>query len=388
MAGLAIVGIFWGAFAGLMPDIKAAAGATDGQFGLLMMLSAAGSMGSMFLAPRYVARAARMSLPLAGLALLLAFHYPILASNLTRLGLALLLIGASVGMLDISANIRISAIEAQQQRGLMNVSHAMFSFAFGGAALMTGLAREAGMGPAQILPGMAGAAALLLVLTFEKPEIWAGGDGGGDPAAGSSSAGYWPAILLTALVLFAAFIGENSTEAWAALHIERTLGGQVGHGSYGPAVLGFVMGVGRLMGQAAVERIGERKLIIWSAAMGVAGAVIIAAAWAPTVVIAGVAIVALGMAVTVPSANSVLGRRVPVRLQAFALSRAWMVGMAGFFLGPAMMGLVAEFFGLRVSYLVMGAIVALIIPAMLALARIPVERSGVDRGAARRPDGG
>lgn len=372
MAALAMVGIFWGAFAGLMPDIKAQAGASDGQMGLLLMLSATGSMCSMFFSPRYFARAGHRALIGAGLILLVAFHLPIFATGLARLGLALLAMGATVGMLDICANIRISAIEARSGRGLMNVSHGMFSVAFGSAALMTGFAREAGLGPSQILPAMAGASALLLILAIERPANWDAPDDGSDPAPARPFGNFWPVVVLTALVLFASFIGENSTEAWAALHIERTLGAEIGHGSFGPAVLGFVMAFGRFFGQVAANRIGERRLIVWSAILGVLGAVLIAVAWTPDVVLAGVAVVALGMAVIVPSANTVMGRRVPVRLQGLALSRAWMVGMTGFFIGPAMMGLVAEYTSLRVSYGVMALVVALIIPAMLALGRIPL----------------
>ena len=371
MAGLAMVGIFWGGFAGLMPDIKAIAGASDAEFGLVMMLSAAGSMVAMHFAPRLYAGSGRWCLPGVGLGLVAACFYPVFATDLPRLGFAVLLMGASVGLMDICSNIRISTIEAQRDRSLMNHCHAMFSFAFGLTALGVGVAREAGHGPAQILPLMALAALALVAVTREPAADWhapeappADDDARLDPTGRR-------VVTLSAIVLFASFIGENSTEAWSALHIERTLGAEVGHGSYGPGILGLVMGFGRLFGQAVADRVGERSLVVGSALLGICGALLIAAAWSPGAVFFGVAVVALGMATIVPSANTMLGPRIPGHARGLALSRAWMFGMTGFFIGPALMGLVAEGLGLRASYVVMGAIVALTIPAVVGLGRIP-----------------
>ncbi len=75
------------------------------------------------------------------------------------------------------------------------------------------------------------------------------------------------------------------------------------------------------------------------------------------------------MAVIVPSVNSILGKLVREEQRSHAISRAWMAGMLGFFLGPAMMGGLAELFGLRVSFAAVALVVAAIIPAVRVLAR-------------------
>ena len=76
------------------------------------------------------------------------------------------------------------------------------------------------------------------------------------------------------------------------------------------------------------------------------------------------------VSVVVPSVNSILGRRVSDEQRSHALSRAWMFGMAGFFAGPAMMGFVGEYFGLRLAFFAVSVVVAVIIPAIVALRRI------------------
>jgi MFS family permease len=149
------------------------------------------------------------------------------------------------------------------------------------------------------------------------------------------------------------------------------LGAEAGIGSYGPAALGLVMGLARFFGQIVADRVGERNLIVGSAVLGVVGALSLAAANSVVVAITSVGVIAVGMSLIVPSANTVLGRRVPGKIRALALSRAWMIGMVGFFIGPAMMGYLAQAFGLRVSFAVVSLLIALIIPAIYGLSRLP-----------------
>lgn len=373
MAGLAMVGTAWGTFSGVVPDIQAATGVSNGQLGTALMCSALGSMTAMFLSPRFFAVAARWTLPIAGLIMIIVLNLPALASNLVTLALVMGCMGASIGMLDITSNIRISAIEADKNASLMNVSHAMFSFAFGLSALVTGLLREEGFGLAQILPILSILAGVLFLLIFESASRWTAApeDSETQNPVDADGVRFWPIVLLTSLILFASFVGENSTEAWSALHIEATLGAETGIGSYGPAALGLVMGLARLGGQYVADRVGERNLIVGSALLGVVGALALASAGSVVIAIGSVAVIAVGMALVVPSANTVLGRRVPAKLRPVALSRAWMIGMVGFFIGPAMMGYLAEHFGLRVAFAVVSLLIALIIPAIIGLSRMP-----------------
>ena len=130
------------------------------------------------------------------------------------------------------------------------------------------------------------------------------------------------------------------------------------------------MGVGRLMGQVAASRLGEAGLILWSALVAVVGAAVIALAPVPLVAVLGVGLLGLGVAVTVPSANSILGKAVRADQRGHAISRAWMIGFTGFFVGPSAMGAIAEGFGLRTAFLVVALVVATIVPSVRALGRL------------------
>ncbi len=367
-AGLALVGVLWGGIAASMPDIKLAVGASDAQLGFALLMSAAGGLLAMAVAPRLGRAMGRWVLPVLGLAAAAGLWFPLAAWDVATLGAAMFGLGISVAALDILTNVEISARESRHGLHLMNVNHALFSLAFAASAYATGLARQGGAGPGGILPWLSG---ICVVLALAMLSGRGGGPVGDDADTGTAKARPpWVAIGLTGVILFAGFVGENATEAWSALHIERTLGAPPGFGSFGPATLGLVMGIGRLSGQMVAERLGHARLIAASAVTGILGALCIAAAPTPGWAIAGVGVSALGMAVIVPSVNSMLGALVTGVQRAHALSRAWMLGIVGFFVGPAMMGAIAEGFGLRMAFAAVAVLVALILPAVRLLQRL------------------
>ncbi len=362
-AGLAAIGIFWGGFAACLPEYKARAGVDDAGLGALLLLAAVGGMTAMALAPRVQARLGGAVLPVLAAGVVLAAIGPLLIAAPASLGAVLLVMGLAMAALDIAANVRMPVDEAATGLPLMNFNHALFSFGFAGAAALTGLARRAGAGPELIAPALAGVLAVFALLMIERsrrPVPPA-------PAHDSAPASPWRAILPAALILFAAFVAENATETWSALHIERTLGGPAGEGAFGPAMLGLTMGIGRLSGQMLASRLGEARLVAFSAALGMAGALVVALAPVQWVAVLGVALIGLGCAVVVPSANSLLGRAVRADQRAFAISRAWLLGFTGFFIGPVAMGLIAQGAGLRWSFAAIVLVLSLILPGLARL---------------------
>ncbi|WP_415184946.1 MFS transporter [Phaeovulum sp.] len=364
-AGLAAVGVFWGGFTAFLPEYKEAAAASDAQLGVVLILSAVGGIAAMAASPRVIAALGQWALPLAAVLMALAAMLPLLTVGLWSLAAVLLLMGAAMSTLDIATNVRISVLEDRLALPLMNLNHALFSFTFAVTAFGIGLARKADWTPIEVTPLIALALLVLAVLMIERAD---------PPHTPSDSDGVaispWGAILPAAAILFAAFVSENATETWSALHIERTLGGVSGDGSFGPAMLGLTMGIGRMSGQFLASRMGEARLVAGSAVIGVFGALVVALAPVQGVALIGVALIGLGVAVVVPSANSLLGRAVAPTLRGYAISRAWMIGFTGFFLGPVAMGLVAQTAGLRWSFAAVACTMALILPGLARLARL------------------
>ncbi|MBZ4021473.1 hypothetical protein CKO11_03215 [Rhodobacter sp. TJ_12] len=368
--GLALAGLgaFWGAFAAYLPDYKLRAGVADGPFGLLLLCAALGGVVAMALVPRITARLGARALPVLAGALAIATLAPLIIQSALGLGVALVAMGAAMSALDIATNVRVSEAEHDTGLPLMNWNHALFSFAMGGAALVTGAARGQAVPPEVVQPVLAFALAGM-AWRLRAPGLGAAPAGATADAAPAPLRTPWGVVVPAALILFAAFVTENTTETWSALYLERSLGGAVGAGALGPAMFGLVMGLFRLGGQMLATRLGEARLVAISAAVGVLGAAITATAPSVAVAVTGLGLLGMGAAVIVPSANALLGQRVARPARALALSRAWMIGFAGFFIGPVVMGGLADWAGLRAVFAALALVMAAVGPGLWALLR-------------------
>lgn len=267
-AGFAAVGAFWGSFAALVPVIKPQVGLSDGQFGLALLITSIGAVMAMWLAPLAErglgARALGVLTALLAVATLLPGH----TTNGVMFTLAMLGVTMTSGTLDVAMNARVSALEAQVGRSLMNLNHAVFSVAYAICALATGLAREAGFGPAAVLTGSGVLIGVLMIQAWTAPVADAEHEADGVEVAPLP----WTLLLPGGMIILIAFMSEQATEGWSALHLERNLGAGAAQGALGPALLGLTMAVGRLAGQVVANRVSERMVIRWAAVTAGVGA--------------------------------------------------------------------------------------------------------------------
>lgn len=353
----AALGLCWGAFAAFVPVIKAGLGASDGLFGTLLLGSSLGLLTAMWLAPWIDARLGRFAMPAACISLALAFLMPGLAPSALAFALSMAAVGVCSGLTDVVMNARVSEIESRERRSLMNLNHAMFSFAYAAAAVATGFAREAALPPVAVFAGIVvivvAAAPFMLV---PVAEVEAAEDGVKFPTGLVAWGGG---------IVLVAFMVENATEGWSALHIERTLGGGAAEGAFGPAILGLTMGIGRLSGQLLAERVRETPVLVGASILAGGGMVMAAFAPAPAVAYLGFGLSGLGVSVIAPMALALVGKHARPSERTRAISRAAVIGFLGFFVGPPMIGLVSEVASLRVA-LALVALFLLSVPVMLA----------------------
>lgn len=365
LAGFVAIGMSWSTYFAQMPVIKAHVGASDGAYGGAILLASLGAIAAMWLAPLFQRQfgsvAVSLGIGIVGIGMLASGT----SATLTVLVIGMALASVGSGVVDVLVNARVSEVEARHGRSLMNLNHALYSFAYAGAALLTGALREAEVGTLPVFVLLAGLLALLALAARDRvPDL--------DDAALPDIPGQIPhaVVLLVGLVVLTAFLAEAASEGWSALHLERTLGGTAGEGALGPAMLGLMMGVGRLFGHSLSRLIRDTQLMLLAtlfSAMGIA-----LAGLAPSVPLAllGFAIGGLGISVVAPLALGLLGRVVPPDVRLAAISRASVLGYGAFFFGPPLMGLVAEGFGLRAAFVVVAGILCLTALAVMpALAR-------------------
>ena len=371
LAAFAAMGLMWGTFAAVLPDLKAMLGVDEATLGLLLLLTPIAGVAAMLVAPAFGAALGRAALPLSALAMALAFALPGQAAVPVLFAAAMMACGAATGLTDVLMNARVAALENARGLHLMTLCHAAYSFGYAGGALATGALRQAGWGPGWVMATMASGAVVLALAVAERDGRI---DGLARPPRGGPGLGLVP-VLGGGIVLIA-FLTEHAAEAWSALHIEQTLGGSPAQGAMGPAALALTMGVARLVGQRFADRLDPLRLMAGGAVLSAMGALVAAMAVSPAMAQLGFVIMGIGSSVIAPTPFSLVGRHALPQARARAVARATLIGYFGYFFGPPTLGFVAGAFGLRAAFVLAGALLL----CVLVLAPALVQRG---RSAAR-----
>src|SRR4051812_1522173 len=273
LAGFLALGLFWGAWAAVLPSVQEATGASKGALGFAILFVSVGSIPSMFFlaAPavrRFGARAVSIGCAVFALATVL----PGLATTLPVLILTLTLTGIGSGLVDVGINANIGRIETETGARLMPLAHGMYSVGVLVGAVGAGLARGAGVGREPILTAVALVIALtgLVIATDDAPAQ-------ADAQPGFRLA---HALLLIGFLGAAAFVVEGGIESWSALFLEQQLHAEPAVSGLGPGVFGASMAFGRFFGQAA-GRYSDRLLLGGGSALAAGGCTIAAVAPPP-----------------------------------------------------------------------------------------------------------
>ena len=361
LLGFIAIGLVWAGISAQIPDLKAQIKASDADLGLISLVASLGALSAMWLAPLFdrVFRAASLQVCTAAMAV--ALLLPGYAQGIWFFTFGLMMVSAGTGIADVLMNARISETESAARRSLMNLNHAIFSFAYAGAAILTGFAREAGLGPVTIFSIICGAI-LLMCLWMRAPHKITPQDTVLDMHPAPRGI-----VWIGGLVVLAALMAEQATEGWSALHLERTLGAGAAEGSFGPAVLGLTMGFGRLFGHVLAARVRDTVMITVACLISAAGLAL--AAFAPNILVAyfGFGIMGLGISVVMPLALALVGRVVPPDARVHALSRTSLIGYGAYFIGPAMIGFASEACSLSVAFLLVSVWLVLVAAFLVPL---------------------
>ena len=363
IAAFAAMGVLWGTFAAVLPDLKAQLAVTESELGLIILPTPIAAVIAMLLAPLIGAALGRVALPIATVLMAAAFALPGQAAQVWVFPLAMMACGGATGLTDVLMNARVAALENERNLHLMNLCHAAYSFGYAGGALATGAMRGAGWSPDWVMGTMAVAAGILALITLERDGTIHGLRKPKDGTAGHL--GLIP-IIGGGIVLIA-FLTENAAENWSALHIEKTLGGSPEEGAMGPAALALTMGFARLAGQGIVTRVNPFRLLMGGALLSACGALGAAMATSPMMAYAGFIVMGIGSSVIAPTAFSLVGRLADPQARARAVARATLLGYFGYFFGPPSLGFIAGAFGLRFAFVfaaVMLLMVLILAPLM------------------------
>jgi predicted MFS family arabinose efflux permease len=367
LAGFAAFGTFWGGWAVLVPTVQTAVHASKGALGLALLGIGLGSLPAMLVVGRFIDRALRRLLPLSFLALGLVSLLPAFAGSVEALGAFLIVVGACSGVVDVSINAEVAAIEAESGKRLMQLAHGLFSVGVIVGAVAGGLLRQAGAGRIGVLAVLAAAQLVAALANRNRPQ---------HAAHASAERPRRRRFRLTLFALgaacAAAFMVESGIENWSALFLQRDLGAGDAVSAAGPASYATAMAAGRLTSQWVIGRLGDRLLLGGGALLSAAG--LLVASGSQTVPGAAIAFFlgGCGVSVAAPILFSAAGRGADEHDRASSVAMITTIGYMGFLIGPPLVGGIAQAVGLRASFVVLAGVAAVLAAATpwLALPRL------------------
>ena len=356
LAGFFSLGLFWGAWAAVLPSVQEATGVSKGALGLAMLFVSVGSIPAMFLlaAPavdRFGARAVAVGCGVFAIATTL----PGLATTLPVLILALTFAGIGSGLVDVAINANVGRIEAVSGARLMPLAHGTYSVGVLVGAVAAGLARSAGVGREPILLAVAIVIALTgLFVVGDTARVHT------EPTRGLRIAS---GLLVIGFLGAAAFVVEGGIESWSALFLERQLDAKPAVSGLGPGIFGASMALGRFLGQAA-GRFTDRVLLGGGSVLAAVGCAIVALAPNAPIGLAGFALGGAGISLNAPIVFGVAGRRPDAGT---AVATVTTIGYLGLLVGPPLVGGIAQATSLRISFVALPAIAAAVAAAAIRL---------------------
>lgn len=349
------------------PAIKADLGLSDGELGAALLFATAGLLAAQVAAGALAVRhGSRAVMRVVAPAYCAAVVLPALAPTGEAFALALLVLGATNGALDLAMNVQGAAVEARYGRPLMSSLHAAFSFGALTGAGAGALLAAADVEPAAHLAGVAIVTAVAVIVATSAvlaPEPL--------DERRSTPLLARPSRRLGALgaLAFCVLLAEGSVADWSAIYLRESIGSSQAIAAIGLAAFSLAMGVGRLAGDGIAVAVGPSALAGSGALLAAAGLGVALAAHRPVATIAGFAAMGLGLATVFPLVVSAAASR-PGVAPGPAIAAVSTTGYAGFMVGPPLIGLLAELDTLRA---------ALLLPLSLCLVAATLSR------AVRRP---
>ncbi len=272
------------------------------------------------------------------------------------------IMGVTAGMLDVSMNSQAVMVEQQHGKPIMTSFHALFSI---------GMVAGAGFGALFIsLQTTLFIHLLAIVILSVVGSIWARYHLIHDkPAEKAVDAPPFrlpnAAMVSIGVIAFCCMLGEGAMADWSTNYMRNIAMAEKALAPIGLAAFALSMTLGRVFGDSARAKLGDRTLMIYCGLTSAAGLTFAIIFIQPYAVILGLFVTGLGLSAIVPIAYSIAGNTKDLP-PGVGLAMVTTVGYSGFLFGPPIIGLVADWYSLRIA---LGVVVLLFIIMTLLSAR-------------------
>lgn len=268
--------------------------------------------------------------------------------NIWTYAIFLILLGCSMGTLEVNMNINSVIVEKIAKKRMMSSMHAFWSIGcFLSAGLFSILAK---LGIDVFHIAIIHCIILLLIIFICSPFFLAY-KGSNNEKAISIPKGI---VILFGLFACATFLGEGAIMDWSGVFLTEVKDVELSLAGVGYAIFSVAMLIIRLIGDKVVQKLGEQKVVFFGSLITGCGFLLIILIDDLYFMSSGFILLGLGAANIVPVLYSMLKHQNDMPINA-AVTAVTCMGYTGVILGPAVLGFIAQAIGIiAVFYLLAG----------------------------------
>jgi len=372
-----------------LPAVRDELGASTLDMGVLIFGLSFGSilglLGSSHIIARIGARTTlRWGFTIAPIGLAIAGVAATVSPNFVVIFIGLAVFGASFSMSDVAMNVSGAANERALGRAIMPIYHAFFSFGTIAGAALGALAEVLDV-PIALHIGFVALVIIVLgqlsIRFLQDENFVVDGD---EPVADDDHSKSWrgrlsiwrdPRTLLIGVIVLGMAFAEGSANDWLTLAMVdgHDVSGTVGALMFGVFVT--AMTVGRLSGVFLLDRFGRVPVLRGSAVLAMVGLLIVIFGPSAEIAVVGIVLWGLGSSLGFPVGMSAAAD--DPKTAAARVSAVATIGYCAFLVGPPVIGVLGEHFGILNALLV---VLVLVIAAGIAssAAREPKKPADVE----------
>ncbi len=353
-------GVIMGSWVGRIPALRDGVQISHSQLSMVLLMGGLGAVLSFPVSSRPMARfGGRLTMLIAGAALLLVLLAIGAAPSVPLLMAAVLMLGITASTFDVGMN----AVAARQERcagkSMMAMLHACAC-----AGGLAGVTLGSGMAALEVKPLLHYAmVALPFALLLRMGTGLLPADGGETIAKKSFVIPRGDLALLGALGFLGA-IAEGSIADWAGIFMKDHFGASDGFAPLSLSAFSAMMLLSRTVGDRLKARHGAKRLVACGALLAAAGMFFAVCAPDQYLALGGFALAGMGLSLVFPFVFSAAGREGTVALAGVAT-----MAYSGSLMGPPILGAVAHQLGLEAAMGFVG-VLAIVIAGVATRTRL------------------
>lgn len=354
-AGFFLLGFLFGNWATLIPYIKATFSLNDATLGLVLLCMPIGTMSFNPVAARLIQKFGLKTMTIFGMIFLsVAYLIPFLITSLYILPVTLVTVGIGMTMLNISINILAISLERKYEQFIMSTCHGMFSVGLMIGSLMRSFTLLLEIHEVMHMMFMVLISLMLAmwaIKVISRINLEQSVQEEKQSETRKSLKFTLPSGVLLSVIIISICVNftEGSMTDWASVYMHDVVNTNqyfIGWGLFGYS---FLMALGRFFGDGLIPVYGRKKILMYGAFLSFLGVLVIILFPFTVSAIAGFGMIGLGVSCGSPILYS-SATRISGLSGENGLATMNFYAMAGFLVGPVIIGFISEISSLPVAF--------------------------------------